>query len=121
MESRQVTGVVLIAGLLMMLAGIAAHPHHGPVAPGTDMARRNLVVAVIMVGGYGMLGVGFLRLLRSMTTHLLNHAAAVALAFAGICGALAAVVGHVVVPRLLERSQATDAVQVRDSLVVMKT
>jgi hypothetical protein len=118
MESRQVTGVVLIAGVLGMLAGITAHPHHGPVAPGDDVAWQNLVVATIVVSSYGVLGVGFLRLLRSMTPQLWNDVAGVALAFAGICGALAAIAGHVVVPRLLEHSAAADTGQVQASLII---
>lgn len=117
MESRQVTGVVLIAGILAMLAGIAAHPHHGPRAPGADMVWQNLVVAVVVVGSYGALAVGFLRLLRSLTPQLGNDVAKVALAFAGLCGALAAIAGHVVVPRLLEHTEATDTAQVQNVVI----
>ncbi len=118
MQSRQVTGVVLIAGVVAMIVGIAAHPHHGPVESSSDAEWRNLVVAVIVVGSYGALGVGFLRLLRSMTPRPWNDFAYVALAFAGVCGAGAAVVGHVVVPCFLERAGGDGAMQAQAKLVV---
>jgi hypothetical protein len=118
MQSRQVTGVVLIAGIAAMIVGIAAHPHHGPVESSSDAEWRNLVVAVIVLTSYGALGVGFLRLLRSMTPRPWNDAAGVALAFAGVCGAGAAVVGHVVVPRFLERAGSDDLMQAQANLVV---
>lgn len=118
MQSRQVTGVVLIAGIVAMIVGIAAHPQHGPVESSSDAEWRNLVVAVIVVGSYGALGVGFLRLLRSMTPRPWNDVAGVALAFAGVCGAVAAVVGHVVVPRFLERAGRDDTMQALANLVI---
>lgn len=111
MESSRVTGAMLIAGVLSMILGVAAHPHHGPVGSSADQVWRNLVVAAIVVGSYGMLGVGFLRLLRSMSPRLWKDFAGVALAFAGICGALAAIAGHVVVPRVLQHMSRSDVLQ----------
>jgi hypothetical protein len=119
MQSRRVTGVILIAGVLAMIVGVAAHLHHGPVGSSADAAWQNLIVAVIVVGSYGTLGVGFVRLLRSITPQLWNDVAGVALVFAGICGTLAAVAGHVVVPRVLERMQGGGAMHAYANPIVV--
>jgi hypothetical protein len=119
MQSRRVTGVILIAGVLAMIVGVAAHPHHGPAGSNADAAWQNLVVAVIVVCSYGMLGVGFVRLFRSMTPQLWNDVAGVALAFAGVCGAVAAIAGHVVVPRVLEQVQGDAAIHAHANPIVV--
>jgi len=107
-QFQRVTGLALVVGALTMIVGVAAHPHHGPVDSGGDMAARNLVVVVIVLASFGMLGVGFLRLLRSMAPQLWNDVAGVVLAFAGICGSLAGIIGHVTVPRVIALVNAAD-------------
>jgi hypothetical protein len=89
-----------------MIVGIAIHPHHGPIAG--DSAGQNLVVIVIVLGSFGLLGVGFLRLLRSTAPQPWNDVACIALAIAGICGSLAGIIGHLVVPRLVQHVNAAD-------------
>lgn len=111
MQSQKVTGLALIVGTLSMIVGIAIHPHHGPVAgdsAGQNNAFANTVVIVIVLGSFGLLGVGFLRLLRSTAPHPWNDVACIALAIAGICGSLAGIIGHLVVPRLVEHVNAAD-------------
>ena len=107
-QSQRVTGLALVAGALAMIVAIAVHPHHGPVDSGGDMAVRNLIVVVIVLASFGMLGVGFLRLLRSTAPLPWNDLAGVVLALAGVCGSLAGITGHLVVPRLIAQVNAAD-------------
>lgn len=111
MQSRKVTGLALIVGTLSMFVGIAVHPHHGPGAgdsPGQSNAFANTVVIVIVLSSFGLLGVGFLQLLRSTAPHPWNDVARIALVIAGICGSLAGIIGHLVVPRLVQHVNAAD-------------
>ena len=96
MQSHQVTGLVLIVGVLAMLSGIFAH-HHGPHGGLTQ--GQHLVVAIIVVGSFVITGVGLMRLLRSSPPQLSTDFASILFALAGICGSLAALTGHVGVPR----------------------
>ena len=108
MQSQRVTGLALVVGALAMIVAIAIHPRHGPVDSGGDLAARNLVVVVIVLASFGMLGVGFLRLLRSTAPQPWNDVAGVVLALAGVCGSLAGITGHLVVPRLIAQVNAAD-------------
>ena len=108
MQSHKVTGLALIVGALAMIVAIAVHPHHGPVASDGNMAWLNLVVIVIVLISFGMLGVGFLRLLRLTAPQPWNDVAFVALALTGVCGSLAGLIGHLVIPRLVEQVNAAD-------------
>jgi len=107
MQSHQATGLVLILGALAMLSGIFAH-HHGPHGGLTQ--GQHLVVAVIVVSSFVITGVGLLRLLRSSPPHLTNDFAAIVLALTGVCGPLAAVTGHVGLPRFMHlQDEANEA------------
>ena len=108
MQSQKVTGLALVVGALAMIVAIAIHPHHGPVDSGGDMAARNLIVVVTVLASFGTLGVGFLRLLRSTAPQPWNDVAAAMLALAGVCGSLAGITGHLVVPRLIAQVSAAD-------------
>ncbi len=105
MQSHQVTGLVLIVGALAMLSGIFAH-HHGPHGGLTE--GQHLVVAIIVVSSFVITGVGLMRLLRSSPPNLTNDFACIVLALAGICGSLAAVTGHVGVPRFMHLQDETN-------------
>jgi hypothetical protein len=115
MQSHQVTGLVLIVGALATVVGIAAHPHHGPAAHGGLGQGQHLVVAVIVVGSFVITGVGLLRLLRSGPPQLSSDVAFIVLALAGACGSLAAISGHVVIPRFIEYKNAA---QQQDQAIV---
>jgi hypothetical protein len=106
MQSRKVTGLTLIVGALAMIVAIAVHPHHGPAAG--ESAWPNLIVIVMVLGSFGLLGIGFLRLLRLTAPQPWNDVACIALAIAGICGSLAGIIGHLVVPRLVQHVNAAD-------------
>lgn len=82
-----------------MFVGIAAHPHGGHSESGGE--RQHLVIAVIVIGSFVILGVGLLRLLRMCASRLDRDLALVVLTLAGTCGSLAAVNGHIVVPRFI--------------------
>lgn len=106
MQSHQVTGLALIVGALAMIVAIAAHLHLGRVESAGDMAWPNIVVIAIVLASFGLLSVGFLRLLRSTAPQAWNDVAVVVLALAGACGSLAALTGHLVIPRLVESVSA---------------
>lgn len=100
MQPNRVTGLTLILGALAMFGGIAAHPHHGHAEAGGE--RQHIIVAVIVIGSFVILGVGLSRLLRMCASRFDRDLALVVLTLAGACGTLAAVNGHVVVPRFIE-------------------
>jgi hypothetical protein len=113
MQSHKVTGLALIAGALTVIVAIALHPQHGSVESAGDSAwpnnaSTNLVVIVIVLASFGMLGVGFLRLLRLTAPQPWNDVARVALVLAGVCFSLAGLIGHLVVPRLFDYVNALD-------------
>lgn len=108
MQSQKVTGIALVLGALTMIAAIALHPHHGSAESAEGQAARNLIIAVVVLASYGILGVGFTGLLRLMAPQPWKDVAGVALTFAGVCGALAGITGHVAVPRLIAQVNAAD-------------
>lgn len=87
-----------------MFVGIAAHPHHGPNVPVGGTQEQHTAVALIVVGSFVTTGVGLLRLLGTSPRQILGEFAVVVLALAGTCGSLAAVTGHVIVPRFVQRT-----------------
>ena len=108
MPHRKVTGWALIAGATALIFAVGIHPHQGSVGSGENTAARNLSAVTVVLASFGVLGVGFSRLLRSFAAQPWKDVAVIALALAGICGSLAGVIGHLAVPRLVAQMNAAE-------------
>lgn len=108
LKTNRWTGLALIAGSITGFVTLGTHPLLSVVGA-NGMVRVGVIILVLLMLSLGLLMVGFLRLGRAHAGERpLVDAGVVAFSFTALAAAAAGLVGHVLIPLLMARSQTAE-------------